>query len=284
MFFNCHEEQKIYIMGNNIWREEILKYIKLTNISDFKKYNKIIKKDNFIIRIYEPGLNKNEQIYINKLIDEPNKAEIYSFIKSRDLPFITQNNKYFIEIEKKYERLLKLDKINILEFIKQMTYCQMNLFIYHGIVHNNIHANNIFIANINKDLTYIRINKTIKASVHYILSDFTKCKIYHPSKFSGFTEKKIYDESILKNLEDIIKLTFILSETKPPINIKIPIIIKKAYYKLTQPYINYNDNNHIEQNYQKYINYEQNYENFIIQTINLCWKYITPIINLIEFE
>jgi RIO-like serine/threonine protein kinase len=46
------------------------------------------------------------------------------------------------------------DKHKILDFLKQMVYCQLNLFYNCGVVHNNIHTGNIFIEN-NDDIVKI---------------------------------------------------------------------------------------------------------------------------------
>lgn len=284
MFFSDYEEQKIYIIGNNIWKNEILKYIETKSILDYKKYNKILDNDNFIIRIYTIGWNKTEQVYIGKMISGPNKAEIYSFIKSRDLPFVKQNYKYLIEIEKRYKKNIKntkFNKVSILDFLNQLLYCQMNLFVHHGLVHNNIHEGNIFIEDKNDDILYHHINKTIKTQKYYILSDFTKSKIYKPSKFSSVTEEKIYDESILKNLEDIVKLAFKLSDVKLNINIHVSDEIKKEYIILITSYIK-NNNEYTTEDYKKYLEYDSNYKYFNKQTLNLCWQYINPILSSVE--
>jgi len=272
MFSNC-DEQKIYILQNKLWKDEIIKYIRATGKGNVKHNINLIDNNEFIIRIYEPGWNKIEQINAST-IKSPNKAVVYLLIKSRDLPFIIQNYKYFIEIEKRYDRNIKnirFDIKSLYMFLKQMTYCQINLFSRYGIVHNNIHANNIFIESKNEDISYTHINKILKVDVHYILSDFTKCKSYHPCNLTGFEIDEIYKYSLIKNIEDTVKLAFdLLDNSDLHINIDVSDVIKKKYICLANIC------------FEDFEYYKQEYDNFNTNTVNLCFEYIEPILQMID--
>lgn len=277
MFFKLYENQKIYILQNNLWKDEIINYIKSYSVGNVVNNINLIQNNEFIIRIYEQGTNKIEQVFASK-IKLPNKADIYVFIKSRDLPLILNDHKYFIEVEKKYEKNIRNMKFNtnsVSDFLKQMIYCQMNLFCSQGIIHNNIHVGNIFIDE-NKDkheFNYKYINKIYKSKLCYILSDFVKCKIFHPLKFSGFIQEEIYDKSLLKNLEDTVKLSFNLFDNNlfnSDLNFKIQVSedLKKKHYNLVKPYI---------ENFELY---KKEYNDFKYQILNLCWDYINPIFEI----
>jgi hypothetical protein len=276
MFLNNSNEQKICILENKIWKDHILKYVETSGKGNVKYNINLIKNNEFIIRIYEPGWNKTEQI-IASTIKSLNKADVFLFIKSRNFPLINNNYGYFIEIEKKYNMNIKNMTFDIkifYEFIQQIIFCQLELFIKHGIVHNNIHECNIFIDNINVELKYEHIDKIVNSNVYFILSDFIKCKIYNPLNFTGFENEKddFYNCSLIKNLEDTFNLAEKFLLVKIKINTNVPTDIKNKYNNLMKCY---SDN---------FDNYKKEYNKINKQIINLCWEYITPILNIIKFE
>jgi hypothetical protein len=285
MFSNRNEMQKIYITENKIWREEIIKYIKTKTNRNY--YLDLIENNNFIIRIYDRTDYKREQYFLHQIItNHPNIARIFMMIQQRDLPLINNKRKELIDIEKKYEKNIKnisFDKNTLIDFLKQMIYCQINLFACHGVTHNNIHCGNIFVENNDSELSfnyssdesyhvyfnnviyYRKINKSVVSNNRYILSDFTKGRIFSPNYTSGINLLDGYDISLLKNLEDTIKLGKKLFGSLA-IDDNVSIEIKEKYNKLMR---------------ENYGNEHRNYDNLNKETIKMCWEYVEPILNKI---
>ena len=291
MFSNYEETQKIYILENKIWKEEIIKYIKQN--SNRKYYLNLIKNKKFIIRMYDRNDYKKEQHSMHyRLNKRPNIAEIYLMIKKRDLPLINNDRKELIDIEKKYEKSIKdvtFDKPKIKDFLYQMSYSQINLFDVCGIVHNNIHDGNIFVEDNNDEMireygngtfnyvyndgeiNYKNINKKIKSDTRYILSDFTKSRIYDPIYGCGVPSENWYVISILKNLEDTFVLgnrLFGCCELK---NISVSDKMKNEYDALLKKLCD----NGIENEYK---NYDKFYNDFKNEVIKICWNYVNCIL------
>lgn len=291
MFSNQDKMQKIYITENKIWREEIIKYIKTK--TNRKYYLDLIENSNFIIRIYERTDYKREQYFLHQIITNyPNIAKVFIMIQPRDLPLINNKRKELIDIEKKYEKNIKnliLNKNTYYDFLKQMIYCQINLFIAHGVTHNNIHEGNIFMENnnddliwkhcdekcdyiyINKTINYKYINKNIISNTRYILSDFTQCRIYNPEYTCGIDPYYNYNISIIKNLEDTLKLGKKLFNVDYLIDCDVSNEIKEKCVNIFIKNYDVRD-----------INYEKNYKNFNKETVNLCWEYVEPILEKIK--
>lgn len=275
MFFKNYEDQKIYICKNKLWEKEIIKYIKSFDVVNMKYKINIIQNNDFMIRIYEEGLNKFDQI-TERRTSGPNKGEIYIFIKSRNLPLINHNYKYYIEVEKKYDINIKKYKFNIdtiYDFFEQMVYCQMNLFAMCHLLHNNIHEGNIFVEEKDNEenIIYKNIDRKIISKNYFILSDFTKCIVYGNYNFPLYEDKDYYSYSLLKNLEDTAKLTLILfNELK--FNVLVSDELKNKYNDIIKPYIENND---------EYVN---KCKELNLKILELCWNYINPILNKIKMH
>jgi hypothetical protein len=273
-------------MESKLWRQKILDYTK--SISNIKYYQKLINDNKFIIRIYERNEYKRFQFWLYFMISkQPNLARIFLTIRKDELPLLNNQKKELIDIEKYYNFNIKqkiFDKEIYRDFVKQMIYCQINLFKKDGLVHNNIHEGNIFFED-NKDnlfresndkiyhiyndgvIFYNNINKTITSKTLYILSDFSKSKIYNSEYSCGIDEYDYYEISLLKNLEDTFKLGNKLfhDETIKKINIDVSKAIKNKCKNLFNDYI---------------LNYDS--EKFINETMNICWNYVEPILEMIE--
>lgn len=268
MFHNKKEMQKIYILENKIWKSEIIKYVE--TICNKKYYLDMIEKNKFIIRLYECSEFKREQFFLKFLLSsKPNIAIIIIMIKKRDLPLLNKNKKELIDIEIRYDNNINKFLTNemLWDFLRQMIYCQMNLFIACGIVHNNIHEGNIFIEDNDKTLNYKHINKNIKSNKIYILSDFTKCRIYDPIYSSGINSEYDYNISLLKNLEDTFNLGKKLYEKICGIELSVSQKIKEQYEYIFRKNYDYN-----------FINYNDDYKKFNEETIELCWKYVNEML------
>jgi hypothetical protein len=293
MFSNREGEelQKIYILENKKWRDEIIKYINQN--SNRKYYLNLIKDKKFIIRMYERNDYKSEQYRMHYYLSKcPNIAEIYLMIKKRDLPLINNERKELIDIEKKYDKSIKdivFDKIQLKNFLYQLIYSQIDLFDAWGIVHNNIHEGNIFVENNDDELVrkytddtfyyiyndgeiyYKNINKKIKSNIRYILSDFTKGRIYKPGYGCGMPSENGYDISILKNLEDTIILGQRLFNCSWLENINVPEKSKNKYDELLKKL-------HKNGTENEYKNYDVFYNDFKNDVIKLCWDYVDNIL------
>jgi hypothetical protein len=292
MFSNHNkEQQKIYILQNKIWNDEIIKYIKSDTNRDYNL--NLINNNKFIIRLYDRNEYKSEQHSLHRILKKcPNIAEIFLMIKKRDLPLISNDRKELVDIEKKYDKNINdaiFDKHKILDFLKQMVYCQLNLFYNCGVVHNNIHSGNIFIEN-NDDIVkiehidetfdyiykkntiyYNHIGKKIISSTRYILSDFTKSRTYDIHYSCGICYEDGYDISLLKNLEDTFKLGKKLFDCEELNNVEVPEETKKIYDLL------------LRKKYDREFEYHyDNYDEFKNETIKLCFNYINNI--LIKFN
>lgn len=285
------EQQKIYILENKIWKEEIIKYIKSEPNRDY--YLNLINNNKFIIRIYERNEYKLEQHSLHRTLRKcPNIGEIFLMIKKRDLPLINNYRKELIDIEKKYNTNISdicFDKSKLFDFLKQMIYCQINLFYKCGVVHNNIHSGNVFVENnddviiiehidetfdyvYNKSIIYYNyINKKIISNTRYILSDFTKSRIYDINYSCGICYEDGYNISLLKNLEDTFKLGKKLYDCEELNNIEVSEETKKLYDILLRKKYD-----------RKFECYNGNYDKFKNETINLCFNYANNILEKIE--
>lgn len=292
MFSNYNKkQQKIYILQNKIWNDEIIKYIKSDTNRDYNLNT--INNNKFIIRLYDRNEYKSEQYSLHRILRKcPNIAEIFLMIKKRDLPLINNDRKELIDIEKKYNKNINdviFDKKKIFDFLKQMVYCQLNLFCRCGVVHNNIHGGNIFVEN-NNDIVkiehidetfdyvykkntiyYNHIGKKIISNTRYILSDFTKSRIYDIHYSCGICYEDGFNISLLKNLEDTFKLGKKLFDCEELNNIEVPEETKKIYDLL------------LRKKYDKDFEYRNdNYDEFKNENIKLCFNYANNI--LIQFR
>lgn len=288
MFSNNHEIQKICIMESKLWRQKIINYIN-TNPNRIYYLN-LIKNNKFIIRIYERNEFKRFQYFRHHIISKhPNLSIIFLLIEKRDLPLLNNEKKEIIDIEKKYDNNIYqkiFDKHIHFDFIKQLVYCQINLYANCGMVHNNIHEGNIFYEDNNDQLKfecfdkvhyvynngiiyYRNINKTTTSKIRFIISDFMKSKIYNSEYYCGVEECDCYEISLLKNLEDTMNLgkKMYNDDFIETINFDVPNILKDEYKFIFEKYI---------------LNQNIDYKKFNDETIKICWNYVSPILEKIE--
>lgn len=203
----CPKYEKTYVFPTKKWlkplKELILDDVNTvgrliiselinTNNNTLNNVNQDIIKGKIIVKITK---GRNTFIKrVNELIKNlPNTVYTYCVILCYDDFLLIDKNKSYCNIKAikeeyavtlelmkyyKYGFLSSKNKLNIdniKSIIKQLIYCQINIFSKYGLTHNDIHKGNILINKINSNLEYKYINKKIdNQKYEFILSDYDK--------------------------------------------------------------------------------------------------------------
>jgi len=229
--FKCKKIQKKYILPNKNW------FIPLNNLDIFirKKYNllELLTKEKILIKI--TYCRNHDLREINKnFIGLPNLVQTYYTFFCYDNSMTINNTQTFINPENNdyvkdcyhvtYELMKYYKKGNLIKYVnkmnqkwalnavRQLLYCQLNIFSQFMYTHNDIKLSNILIKKHKEEIkiVYKYVSKTCNSRYEFILSDYDKIitfgNTYKKGLSKSFSLEEYYSFSLFNNLYQTIKV------------------------------------------------------------------------------